>query len=206
MKALAALLFLTGSAVRAADTSDADRLASWMSGSFSSEKQSKDDPEYFHVTLHMKPIWKDRTDGRWLYVEQAMAAAPDKPYRQRVYQVTTDANGTLLSRVYTLPGDPLAHAGAWKQEQPLADLSPSDLTERTGCAIHLAAKGADTFEGSTVAKDCASDLRGATYATSRVTVTATELRSWDRGFAADDTQVWGARKGPYIFLKLKPAP
>ena len=58
-------------------------IAGWMAGSYSSAAQSQSDSEYKNIVLHMKPIWMDRTDGRWLYVEQAMQEAADKPYRQR---------------------------------------------------------------------------------------------------------------------------
>ena len=200
------LFFFLPTLLRAGDNSVLDRLAQWMSGSFSSEQQSKEDPEYFHVVLHMVPVWKERTDGKWLYVEQAMASAADKPYRQRVYQLTTDANGTLISRVYTLPGDSLQFAGEWKKENPLATLKKEDLTERSGCEIHLTAKGETGVEGSTQEKNCASDLRGAKYATSKVTISQTELRSWDQGFDSAGQQVWGAKKGPYIFKKGPAAP
>ena len=40
------------------------------------------------------------------YVEQALGARPERPYRQRVYRVTRTATG-FESAVFTLPGDPL---------------------------------------------------------------------------------------------------
>jgi len=59
------------------------------------------------------------------------------------------------------------------------------------------------FEGSTVGKGCASELRGASYATSEVRITPEQLLSWDRGFDAQGKQVWGATKGGYVFKKIK---
>ena len=48
--------------------------AAWMTGAYSSAAQSAKDPQHFRsVTLHMAPIWTDRSDARWMYVEQAMA-------------------------------------------------------------------------------------------------------------------------------------
>uniref|UniRef100_UPI0038D3A63C CpcT/CpeT family chromophore lyase n=1 Tax=Flavobacterium sp. TaxID=239 RepID=UPI0038D3A63C len=52
-------------------------------------------------------------------------------------------------------------------------------------------------------KTCASELRGASYATSKVTITANQVLSWDQGFDKDDKQVWGATKAGYIFDKLQ---
>ena len=176
-------------------------IAGWMAGSYSSSAQSQSDSEYKNIVLHMKPIWMDRTDGRWLYVEQAMQEAADKPYRQRVYHLVHHDDGAVESLVFELPGDALQYAGAWKQTQPLNELLPSQLTPRSGCGVKLKAKSATQWSGSTDGDMCASSLRGAAYATSEVTVTESEITSWDRGFDSAGKQVWGATKGPYQFKK-----
>ena len=176
-------------------------IASCMAGSYSSAAQSQSDSEYKNIVLHMKPIWMDRTDGRWLYVEQAMQEAADKPYRQRVYHLVHHDDGAVESLVFELPGDALQYAGAWKQAQPLNELLPSQLLPRSGCGVKLKAKSATQWSGSTDGDMCASSLRGAAYATSEVTVTESDITSWDRGFDSAGKQVWGATKGPYQFKK-----
>lgn len=180
-----------------------DTLASWMAGTYTSEAQASTDPDnFFNVRLIMVPIWTERSDGRWLYVEQAMSTALDKPYRQRIYQVTAQGQG-FESTVYTLPGSPLDYAGAWQDPSRFDALSPQMLTEREGCEIILTwDEASQSFKGSTIAQNCPSDLRGSTYATSEVTITATSLNSWDRGFDAAGNQVWGATKGGYQFVKV----
>lgn len=180
-------------------SADLDMLASFMTGSFNSTAQAASDSDYFDIRLHMARIWKNRTDGFWFYVEQAMASRQDKPYRQRVYHVTQRSDGTFESAVFTV-NEPLRFAGDWKKENPLASLTVDSLIARAGCSITLRKNG-DAFEGSTVGKQCPSDLRGAAYATSEVKIFADRLVSWDRGWGKDDTQVWGAEKGGYIFMK-----
>jgi CpeT protein len=181
---------------------DLDLLAAWMTGSFSSEAQSKTDADFRDIRLHMVPIWKSRTDGRWLYVEQAVASSMDNPYRQRVYRLTARPDGALESAVFTLPGNPIVFAGAWKQDEPLAALAPEKLESRAGCSIILRRLDTATFEGGTTGKECPSNLRGAAYATSQVRIYSNRMVSWDRGFNDKDEQVWGAEKGGYEFLKL----
>ena len=151
------------------------RLATLMSGSFSSGEQAQQDPDFFHIVLHMSPIWRDRTDGVWLYVEQAVAQAANKPYRQRVYRLTHQADGTFKSDVYTLPGDPLQYAGAWNDPARLSAVKPEALTLRDGCSISLRAQTDGTFTGATNGTGCASDLRGASYATSEANITPAGL-------------------------------
>jgi|GEM_PF-748743 len=177
---------------------DLDRLAAWMTGTFSSAAQSQADPDYIDVRLHLAPVWTARTDGRWFYVEQAIATALDKPYRQRVYRLRAVADGLFESKVFELP-DPSVAVGAWKQPDALATLDPAALVDRPGCAVLLRAVDGASFAGSTLGSQCVSGFRGAAYATSEVTVTATGLVSWDRGYDAAGKQVWGAEKGGYKF-------
>ena len=82
------------------------RLASWMEGSYSSQAQSLKDTSYFDIRLQIVRIWKQRADGYWFYVEQAVAKYIDKPYRQRVYHLTEREKGVFESAVFTMK-DPL---------------------------------------------------------------------------------------------------
>ena len=184
---------------RSAAAARVDDLVAWMTGSFSSAAQAAADPTYFDIRLEMARIWTDRRDGAWFYVEQAVAAARERPYRQRVYRVTHVGDDLFESRVFELP-DPKAAIGAWKQDAPLADLKPEDLVVRDGASIYLRDRG-EHFEGSTLGRMCKSTFRGATYATSEVTVHPDRLVSWDRGYGDDGKQVWGAEKGGYIFVR-----
>ncbi len=177
------------------------RLCDWMTGSFSSEQQASRDTAYYDIDLHMYRIWPHRTDGYWLYVEQAVAANPEKPYRQRVYRVADLKDGTCESVVYELD-DPLQYAGEWKKEKPLEGLDPDALVEREGCAIILRWNPNGYYEGRTGEGTCESRLRGATYATSQVKVYPQLLDSWDRGFDDERRQVWGAESGPYHFIQM----
>jgi ketosteroid isomerase-like protein len=188
------------SAAEADPKAEVKAVADLLAGSYSSVEQSKKDTAYFDVHLNMVPVWADRADGPWLYVEQAMAAALDKPYRQRMYKLEWN-DGAVLSRVYTLPGDALKYAGAHADAKKLADLRPEQLVEKTGCTIVLKKQADGTWKGKTVEKGCASELKGAKYATSEVMLSPKLLTSWDRGFDKEDKQVWGAVKGPYEFVK-----
>ncbi len=175
-----------------------DTLTEWMTGSFDSRRQAEADTNYLEIHLQMARIWPERKDAVWLYVEQAAGWALERPYRQRVYRVSELDKG-YESAVYTLE-DPLRFTGAAKNLDLLAGITPDSLELREGCAIHLRWDG-EAFSGSTHDKDCGSTLRGASYATSEVRITADLLESWDRGFDAGDEHVWGAENGPYLFRR-----
>ena len=178
------------------------KLAAYMEGSFSTQKQSINDTNYFDIRLQMKRIWKDRTDGIWLYVEQAVSTAQQKPYRQRVYHVTQIGKNKFESAVYTME-NPLRFAGDYKKDNALSGLTPDSLKSRDGCSVFLTKNKKGYYVGATKGKDCPSDLRGAKYATSEVKVYRNKIISWDRGWGEKDEQIWGATNGGYIFNKLK---
>ena len=182
-----------------AQSPDLKLLSGYMAGTYSSEEQHlKDTADYFDIRLEIIPIWKNRTDGYWFYVEQAVAQSIDKPYRQRVYHLTELNSGKFSSVVYTM-NDPSRFTHQAELLEKL--LSPDSLIEREGCAVILMKDGKDKFVGSTEDKKCPSERSGATYAVSEVTIYPNELHSWDRGFDGEDKQVWGATKGGYIFIK-----
>jgi len=172
-----------------------------MTGTFSSELQSKQDTDYFDIRLQMQHIWKHRTDGYWIYVEQAVADYVNKPYRQRIYQVVQTGDNMFESRVYEFD-NPLQYAGAWNDTAKLNSLTIEELQLRNGCTITLIWNDTlQKFTGATADKNCSSNLRGAAYATSEVIIDEEKLISWDRGWDSNSKQVWGAEKGGYIFLK-----
>ncbi len=179
---------------------DLPELAKMMSGQFSSEKQAMTDSSYIHIALSMTPVMQASTDGYWLYVEQAVASAADKPYRQRVYHLYQQDDTTIVSKVYELK-NPMQYTGGQTDPAKLAVITQDSLVDRQGCNIYLHKTGKKTYSGSTPGKECLSSLRGATYATSEVVITPKKMVSWDRGWNREDKQVWGAEKGGYIFIK-----
>jgi hypothetical protein len=181
-------------------TKDLNDLKKMMSGAFSSELQAKNDSDFYDIHLKMKPIWEDRKDGFWLYVEQAIVSALEKPYRQRVYHVSILNDTTIVSKVFEMKS-PLRFAGAYKNVDLLKSLTADSLEAREGCAIMLHTKSNGTFVGSTNQQDCLSSLRGASYATSEVVISKEKLVSWDRGWDATGKQMWGAVKSGYQFVK-----
>jgi len=182
------------------DSDELKALQTMMTGSFNSSEQAASDESYYNISLHMYPIWQSKK-GYWLYVEQAINAMQDRPYRQRVYELTKMENGKFSSKVYTLE-NPKDFIGKWKTPDYFDQFDTSILKEREGCAVILEKQG-ENYTGSTNEKDCKSTMRGATYATSEVTIKPDVIESWDRGFDADDKHVWGAEKAGYIFKRLK---
>jgi hypothetical protein len=184
---------------------DLAKLQKWMAGYFSSQQQAAKDSDYFDVRLRATPIWPKRTDGYWLYVEQALAEHQQRPYRQRVYHLTQADDTTFESSVYAF-NEPSRFVGEWQKPEPLAGLTPDSLVLKQGCSIILHKSGEIAFVGGTVDANCPSEVKGADYNTSEVTISKDQIISWDRGFDKERNQVWGTRKGGYVFKRLDDYP
>lgn len=179
-----------------------ERFARRFTGAFSNIEQAAGTKHYQRVVLHVARIWPERNDGPWFYAEQALAEAVDQPYRQRLYRLTLEDDGVLALLAFDLP-DPIAATGAWRQPQPLAELGRSvpTLAQRE-CTVYFAEMPDGSFVGATRGTGCPSDLRGATYATSELTVAGDHLDIWERGFAPSGRQVWGPTAGGHRFKRL----
>ncbi len=205
MSLLFALAACTGGATTTSttDTSDRPSLAddayAMLIGHFDSTAQSQSDREYYAISLKHCPVDLPELGERTLYVEQALSDTPSDPYRQRLYTVHDRDDGTATTRLYEL-ADPDAVINAC-DDLAAATWDLEGLTELEGCGVVLAPND-DGFTGSTIEDSCLSDYSGATYATAQVTLSPTELTSWDQGWSDDDEQVWGATAGPYVFDRL----
>lgn len=202
---LPTLLLLVGPALHAQnnDKASIDLLARCMLGSFSSAEQARADTTYFNIELEMARIWRSRTDGIWVYVEQARADAKHKPYRQRVYRLQQVDDSTFSSTVYSLDSAEW-YVGGYKLTKLLDRTAPEKLVLLEGCALTLHHRNG-VFVGATDARSCRNNWGQASYATSEVTVRPDRLISWDRGWNEAGEQVWGATKGGYIFVKTRDA-
>ena len=172
------------------------QLREGMTGEFGNAAQAEADPSYRRVRLRARRIWPERSPGFWVYTEQSFGGGSEDPYRQRIHHVTAIGENAFRSRAYTLP-DPSRPF----DETALETLSVEALVGRPGCDILLVRQG-DSFVGSTNGTECGNILRGASYATSEVRITADTFYTWDRGFDADGVQVWGPIRGGYELRRI----
>ncbi len=185
-----------------AEPSTLEHLAVFLTGSFSNSDQARGDQNFRPVTLHITPVWTDRSDGPWLYLEQALADAPAHPYRQLIYQLARRADDTLAVHVFELP-DPIAATGAWKDPSLLSKLTPANLVPREGCTLVLRLQVGGMFKGGTEGTGCASNLRGASYSTVQTAISNLQIETWERGYNAAGTQVWGSIHGGHVFRRVE---
>ncbi len=198
------LCFLIGGCLLApkiiAGATSLERLATAMIGSFTTAEQALADQDFRNITLHVSRIWSDRSDGRWLYLEQALTDAPEHPYRQFIYQCTAREDGDIDVHIFNLP-DPIAATGAWKNPALIDKLSPADCTLQRECTLIIQVQSDGSFSGKTAGRGGASELRGASYATTELSISTQQIKIWDRGYNAQGTQVWSSINSGYLFKK-----
>jgi hypothetical protein len=200
----------------ASSSSPREALAELMEGEFRSATQAEatadlpDEERFLDIVVRVERIdaWDGRGGAVWLYMEQAVARMPDRPYRQRVYKLKDAGDGVVTSTVLWLPGEDAQYVGAWRDASLLASVSPGELEAR-GCVVRLRdvrnEAGPWLFAGETVGDGCPSDFRGAVRATSAVRFAADRFEAWDRGWNASGEQVWGPTTGPYVFDRVTPS-
>lgn len=177
-------------------------VADAMAGAYTNASQASASADFQSLVLHMRPIWVDRTDGLWLYVEQAQASSPESPYRQRVYQIVDGADAESVDcRVFQFGQNSSQFIGEWKRDRPLHSIAPALLVPLAGCTMTFHRDSVGSWIGTTAASECATSAHGAAYVVSEVTLTSSEFHSLDRGFNTSGVQVWGSAAGPYVFVK-----
>ena len=177
-------------------------FATMLIGEFNSKDQANQDSTYFNIYLSMSRIWDADTKAIWLYVEQAMDDKREKPYRQRVYKLGQLEKDVFTSDIYTIVNQE-RFIGLQNNKEKKELLTPDMIELKQGCTVILK-KTDDIYIGGTDADKCPSDLRGASYATTKIIMSGNMLESWDQGFDKSGKQVWGATKGGYRFIKYSP--
>ena len=152
-------------------------------------------------------IWPERDDGIWLYQEQAILGAAgavdpankDRPYFQRVVQMTAMENGQVRRSIYTLPA-PAGGVGGWREAGALAELSPAGFGGKT-CDVFVERIARGLWYGESE-PNCPNSYKGAVRMTNQTVITAEGYGNWDRGWSADDDLVWGPAEGGYAFDRI----
>lgn len=201
---------LTMGILTAATAADAgpllDDYAGVTLGRFSSLAQHEADSRYDEVEARIVRIWPERTDGLWVYQEQAVLTRPGvsreaalaAPYFQRIGHIREMPDGTLRRANYVLK-EPARFVGLGAPGYAGPVPRPDDLGAE-GCANTIRPVAAGHYIATT--SDCANSFRGAVSMLSLSITTRDTHANWDRGFDAQGRRVWGPESGGYVFRRL----
>lgn len=179
------------------------RFTAVLEGDFSNEAQHKSDARYPHVMLHIRRIWKERSDAHWYYLEQYPFGLPEEPYVQTVFGVTTQGPDSLRLARYTIPNE-REHLGSWQEKRPLRDLRPSDLRPLSNCDVFLEKAERTHFIGSTKGSDCRYFflVNGADYSVTKMDIGYNAILLDTEMFTDAGKKVFGVDTEAYIYEPL----
>ena len=188
-----------------AQASDLHLLAAWMAGDFENRQQAWQSPTKFaHIRIFFRPLplgFFGTALG--FYSEQVYDYDLWSPYRQGVHRLV-DRGDSIYVENYGFKDDPMLYAGAARDAQILATLSPEVIQSRSGCAMVFRREG-DRFLGGVEPGNACIIPRGGrkTYLVSEVELTENTWKSRDRGFDLETHEhIWGSTYGALEFTKV----
>ena len=194
---LITLLFLSTYSFGQLTQKNLKQYTKTITGVFSTKEQHLIDSTFDDVMVYTKLIRKDINGIYWIYTEQG-ETRNYKPYRQRVYQLAI-VDGKILQRIYYLK-DITKHS--FFKPQTITSITLADITLKQGCDLSIDFITKGIYGGKTNDKNCIATFRGSTYTTTDFMVYSDKVMSWERGWNDKDEQVWGSRKGHYIYKKI----
>jgi hypothetical protein len=181
---------------------DAEALAKALDGRWTSAEQAKADPAYLDIQTSHVRIWADNPDALywWYYGESARMPDAAKPYRQNVFQIVPQADGSVFAYQYRVR-DPAKAAGFGARGE-VPPLTMDDLIAIPNCTVVWRRAGESRFAGSMRGTDCRNKYKNADYMDARSTLEDGVLMTWDRGMTFDGRHVWGPASGGYRFRRV----
>lgn len=137
----------------------------------------------------------------FLYQEQAILPNLAQPYRQRFLEI---APYPAIQRVRSLAFKPASSQkwiGYCNQPASKRVVQLQDLGEPI-CSVFLVPQK-DSYIGHTPPEGCPANVRGAVRITNQIELTASGMKTWDRGFDVKGQQVWGAKNEAYQYRRIK---
>lgn len=154
-----------------------------------------------NIDLQVLPIWQDRIDGEWLYIESRIVNSPNKPFLQRIMQLVATPNGLIRLYSYSIPRAS-DFAGAYYNPPLLTSLTQSQLSIRNNCELLIDFKVTGTFVGATKTGSCLSSYNSSPLMSTFFAVSAENISFLDSGYNESGVIVPGRLDIPVTFLKF----
>ncbi|MBM4178423.1 MAG: hypothetical protein FJ211_03710 [Ignavibacteria bacterium] len=183
------------------DEQDVNEVSSWIEGSYSTERQAKQDTAFRNERMEIRRIWMDRTDGVWFVLERFEPEMQSKPFQQRVIHIHGVEENLTEVRTFVWK-DASTATELWKNPEKAAQFSVEDIRLQRGCEMYLQ-RNSSAFFGGTHGTACSGGRAGVSYLNISISIADQSIALWERGYSVDNKQILGSVKGPYYYLKQK---
>lgn len=179
---------------------DLEVLAGYMEGPWTSAALAARDSTYLDIRSVNVRIWRGDPEfpGAWFYTESARPSAPGTPYRQNVFNLVAQEDGTVHAYQYRVRAPERFAGAALRNEQPQG-LSLDDLIPLPGCTLVWHRVSETRFAGGMRPRACRNKFRGASWMDGSSWAEAGQFYTWDRGMDEAGNQVWGPTAAGYVF-------
>lgn len=177
-------------------------VANHLIGVMETTGQAEANSNFVAVRMTTCPVTvpSGASDTVYLYQEQALVENPTEPYRQRFLQIALSEDGERVESHTLRPEATEALTGLCDQSRPTINATALGPPV---CTVSLRPSSLG-YVGSTPIEGCPVSLGGASYLTNVIVLHSDGMDTWDRGFSADDIQVWGAQAEPYRYRWITP--
>lgn len=195
---LISYLLTTASAQALPVNNQVDSVVSHLVGVMDTSAQAAKNPNKASVRMTTCKITITRAnESVYLYQEQALTKDLNQPYRQRFLEIIpTLEQETVESKSYK-PLQPEALIGLCNKPESERILNLSDIGQPV-CSVFLKPSN-DGYIGETPPEGCPANVRGAVKITNTIILHSTGMDTWDKGYDAQGSQVWGAREDSYQY-------
>lgn len=187
------------------DDLDLQELTTWFEGSYSNERQAKQDSSFEHQRIEVRRIWMDRQDGVWFVMERFAAGKENETLRwveQNVLRIHGVEENLIEVQSFKWK-DFRNKSGLWKNPEKAAEYTPGELGLLRGCEMYLQ-RNSSAFFGGTHGMACSAGRPLVSYMNITISIADQSVALWERGYSPDNKQISGSVKGPYYYLKQKP--
>ena len=174
------------------------RLIQLLSGGFSNQQQAFDNPPlYAHILVKFRPL--PQLPPGSLLLDQSYAINPAAPYRLRVLQAESGANGLVIHN-HALR-DEQRFWGAIDDAERRAQISADDLRLLEGCSYVVRSDGEGFVGEVEPGCRCLVERKGSTaYLVRSCEIKGDAMRTLDRGHDPQTHEhLWGSLAGPFEF-------
>lgn len=187
-------------------------LSRHLAGIFQNRQQALAEPAWFvHIRLWIHPIALFSEDSFTFFLEQASAAYPQPPYRQRILRLRLSSE--LPTAEYYALKQPQAYQGAAQAPERLKSLAETDLQSLTDSSLIVSyhqQPQATRYEARLpTGKLCQFTVEGETkYVELAFDIVCkageTTFLMYDKGIDPETSKAtWGALNGPFRLQKIE---
>lgn len=185
----------------------AQKVVSYLTGVMETSAQAKAIPDAPSVRMTTCEVQLSstggsvqRSEGVFLYQEQALTRDLSKPYRQRILEIKPSVDRNSIESVSFKLINPKNWIGLC--QEPLSErVISSQEIQNANCRVFLQPVGTQ-YIGETQPGGCATNFKGAVKITNTIKLDQQGMETQDRGFDAKGKQVWGAENRSYQYKKI----